>query len=446
MDVEVVRQKFTELTQEICADSGKTFTPEEVASGFLEVANEAMCRPIRALTEARGYEISSHNLAVFGGAGGQHACEIAENLGIKRVVMHKHSSILSAYGKLQLFCPRPNFDMILTRTGMALAEVIQEAQEPSSEVLDEQALPRINARHQFLKEKVSGQLFHQDVPKDSISHEVYLNLRYQGSDAKLMVLEPRDGDWNAAFIAEHYREFAFVLPKERKILVDDVRIRGIGKSEENTKDNEALERDLREVDFKSIATKAIAKDSVRLQPPFTYSLLIKQHGVYFKNGGMQTASVLLLNDLTVGSIVTGPAMIIDNTQTIVLTPGAEARILNSHIVVDMPIRTTITSSATVVDPIQLSVFGHRFMSIAEQMGRALQKTCVSLNIKERLDFACAIFGPTGDLVANAPHVPIFLGSMSYAVKGQIELLKGKMQHGDVYATNHPGKFPVFPLV
>jgi 5-oxoprolinase (ATP-hydrolysing) len=136
-------------------------------------------------------------------------------------------------------------------------------------------------------------------------------------------------------------------------------------------------------------------------------------------------------------------MIIDNTQTVVLTPGAQARILNSHIVVDLTIRTKIASSTLTVDPIQLSVFGHRFMSIAEQMGRALQKTCVSLNIKERLDFACAIFGPTGDLVANAPHVPIFLGSMSYAVKGQIELLQGNMKPGDVYATNHPGKIHLF---
>jgi 5-oxoprolinase (ATP-hydrolysing) len=259
LDVEIVRQKFTELTKEICTDSGKTLTPEEVASGFLEVANEAMCRPIRALTEARGYEISSHNLGVFGGAGGQHACEIAENLGIKRVVMHKYSSILSAYGKL----PKNSVERkILMEAGMALAEVIQEAQEPSSETLDEESIPRIQARHHVLQEKVSKLLVDQDVPKHSISHEVYLNLRYQGSDTKLMVLEPRDGNWKAAFIAEHYREFAFVLPEERNILVDDIRIRGIGKSDENTKDNEALERELREGDFREINVKNTATETV----------------------------------------------------------------------------------------------------------------------------------------------------------------------------------------
>lgn len=132
-------------------------------------------------------------------------------------------------------------------------------------------------------------------------------------------------------------------------------------------------------------------------------------------------------------------MIIDNTQTIVVSPGCEARVLSSHIVIDVKTPQITKTNAQTVDPVQLSVFSHRFMSIAEQMGRALQKTCVSLNIKERLDFACAIFGPNGDLVANAPHVPVFLGSMSYAVKGQIELVGDKMRPGDVFVTNHPSE-------
>ena len=162
--------------------------------------------------------------------------------------------------------------------------------------------------------------------------------------------------------------------------------------------------------------------------------------VYF-SGGHHDASVFHLRDLERGKLVTGPAMIIDNTQTVVVSPGCEARILSNHIVIDVKARHVTKADARTVDPVQLSVFAHRFMSIAEQMGRALQKTCVSLNIKERLDFACAIFGPSGELVANAPHVPVFLGSMSYAVKGQIELVGDKMRPGDVFVTNHPSKQP-----
>lgn len=166
---------------------------------------------------------------------------------------------------------------------------------------------------------------------------------------------------------------------------------------------------------------------------------IKQRKVYFKETGSVETPVYHLGTLEPNVIITGPAIIVDSTQTIVVTPNSKARLLASHVVLDVESGTAKSKFEGIVDPIQLSVFGHRFMSIAEQMGRALQKTSVSLNIKERLDFACAIFSPSGDLVANAPHVPVFLGSMAYAVKGQIRLLGDTMKPGDVYMTNHPGK-------
>lgn len=225
LDVEVVRDKFAELAQRIQEDTGRDITPEEVAVGFVEVANESMCRPIRALTEARGFEITAHNLAVFGGAGGQHACEIAENLGISKVVMHKYSSLLSAYG-------------------MALAEVVQEAQEPCNEFLNAETLPNLTLRHEHLREFTTRELVRQGIDKAAIKHETYLNLRYRGSDTTLMILEPADGEWKREFISEHLREFAFVLPQDREILVDDIRVRGIGVSSESTKDSEALEAEL----------------------------------------------------------------------------------------------------------------------------------------------------------------------------------------------------------
>jgi 5-oxoprolinase (ATP-hydrolysing) len=192
-----------------------------------------------------------------------------------------------------------------------------------------------------------------------------------------------------------------------------------------------------------------------LESPLTVADTIpSQTEAYFADGGMQSTKVFRLDNLRPGALISGPAIIIDSTQTIVIIPRAQARILTSHVVIDVSDAQTrqaaLADAGLVVDPIKLSIFGHRFMSIAEQMGRTLQKTSVSLNIKERLDFSCAIFSPEGDLVANAPHVPVHLGSMSYAVKYQHELHKGKLKPGDVLVSNHPesggthlpGRFPL----
>ena len=252
LDVEVVREKFTKLAQTIQDDTGRAITPEEVAVGFIEVANESMCRPIRALTEARGFEITAHNLAVFGGAGGQHACEIAENLGISRVVMHKYSSLLSAYG-------------------MALAEVVQEAQEPCNEFLNTDTLPRLKKRHEHLRDFTRQKLVSQGIDESAIRHEIYLNLRYRGSDTTLMIREPADGDWKKEFIAEHLREFAFVLPQDREIIVDDIRVRGIGVSSENTRDSEALEAEMASDTFDIIDSDKMATETVSLLTSNIYS-------------------------------------------------------------------------------------------------------------------------------------------------------------------------------
>ncbi|KAI1765291.1 Hydantoinase B/oxoprolinase-domain-containing protein [Hypoxylon sp. FL1150] len=404
LDIEVVVRKFKELTAQINADTGRSMTSLEVAHGFIDVANESMSRPIRALTEARGFETAQHNLATFGGAGGQHACEIGKKLGIRRIVIHKYSSILSAYG-------------------MALAEVVQEAQEPSSEVLSEASLKRLLARMQDLKAKVTEGLLTQGIQEASIEHEQYLNLRYQGTDTNFMILAPADGDWRSALEKEHLRELSFVFPKDKKVHIDDVRVRGIGKSTEVSNDNSKLVKELKAHTFSEVQT---GED--------------RMTQAYFAEGGLQPTKVFRLNTLAPGTIVAGPAIIIDNTQTIVVVPGSQARILSSHVVIDLVDEKPQQSQEEhelVVDPVKLSIFGHRFMSIAEQMGRTLQKTSISINIKERLDFSCAIFSPDGELVANAPHVPVHLGSMSYAVKYQHNLHRGNLRPGDVIVSNHP---------
>ncbi|KAJ4167506.1 hypothetical protein NW754_011323 [Fusarium falciforme] len=423
LDASIAREKFAELTRQINNETGRSMTPEEVANGFIDVANEAMSRPIRAITEARGYNTAAHNLAVFGGAGGQHACELAKKLDIKRAIIHKFSSILSAYG-------------------MALAEVVQEMQEPSSEDLSDESMPRIQTRVGHLKLDVRKSLLAQGVEDEAIRYDVYLHLRYEGTETQLMILQPADNDYRAAFEKEHLRELAFLFPTTRKVLVDDIRVRGVGASTEVSKDNERLTMELQTTPFKAVSTIDAVK-KVRKQVHGVYntdSLPPSQSKVYFAPMGYQMTPVFLVEQLKTGDVVKGPAVIIDKTQTIIVVPSSKASVLTSHLVIDLLEESKVVSTGLaelVADPIQLSVYSHRFMSIAEQMGRTLQRTSLSLNIKERLDFSCAIFGPDAELVANAPHVPVHLGSMSYAVKYQDMLHKGNLRPGDVLVSNHP---------
>ena len=221
--------------------------PHEVAYGFITVANESMCRPIRAITEARGFETRQHNLAVFGGAGGQHACEIASSLGIKRVIIHKYSSILSAYG-------------------IALAEVVQEAQEPSSEILFDEALLKLERRILILKESVTRSLLSQGVPSDTINYELYLNLRYHGTNTNFMIRQPKDGNWRASLEATHLRELSFSFSHDHKVIVDDVRVRGVGKGENYTTDSDVLVKELVGSDFMDCSVASAA--TVRPHPPY----------------------------------------------------------------------------------------------------------------------------------------------------------------------------------
>ncbi|OOF93899.1 hypothetical protein ASPCADRAFT_7390 [Aspergillus carbonarius ITEM 5010] len=405
LDADIVRRKFDELTTTINSDTGNSMSPREVACGFLDVANETMCRPIRALTEGKGYDIASHNLSVFGGAGGQHACDVARKLGISTVIIHKYSSILSAFG-------------------MALADVVQETQEPVNEIFGDEARGRLDERLLVLQEKVCHQLNDQGISEDDMIYQRYLNMRYQGTETAIMVLEPLNRDFKEEFKRMHLLEFAFLFPDDRPIIVDDVRVRGIGSSGGAEKsDGRRVEEEMEASSFNA-ATWHSAEQMTR---------------VYFRRTGTCRAPVFLLHKLAPRTLIVGPAIIIDQTQTLVIAPGAEAKVLSNHVVLHIrPISPGgFFGDVKTVDNIQLSVFGQRFMSIAEQMGRVLQKTAVSLNIKERLDFSCALFGPDGGLVANAPHVPVHLGSMSYAVRYQHELHKGKLVPGDVLVANHP---------
>ena len=407
LDPLVTASKFAELTAEINLEQRKkgqsVFTPEEIACGFLRVADETMSRPIRALTEARGHDTSVHNLACFGGAGGQHACSIAAALKISRIIIHKKASILSAYG-------------------LALADVVKETQEPAAALFNDSTITNFREKLEKLAVCSTDVLKEQGFHPDQIKHELYLNMRYDGSDTALMILKGDDWDFVTEFTKHHRREFGFTFEK-KNIFVDDIRVRSIASSD--LKSEQSLSEQMKEAQSRGVVAHPA-----------------RMCEVYFTEySGRCKTPVFFLGNLETGVQIKGPAMIIDQTQTIVLVPHATAIVLEHCVVIDLDekrpeIPRSCTKEAT-IDPILLSIFAHRFMSIAEQMGHTLQNTAVSTNMKERLDFSCALFSPDGSLVANAPHVPVHLGSMQFAVRYQHNLWKGELRDGDVLVTNHP---------
>ncbi|KAI0381310.1 Hydantoinase B/oxoprolinase-domain-containing protein [Hypomontagnella monticulosa] len=389
LDIDVVRTKFQEITDDFNAQTSQNLTPEEVALGFLNIANETMSRPIRNATEARGYAPEKHNLVSFGGAGGQHACSIADKLGINRILIHKWSSLLSAYGISQ-------------------SQLQFESSEPYTGEFSMDELPRIRERIKVLRKSVRDELVAQGADENTIKFDEALSLRYFGTDTNLVISKPEDEDYGATFVSEHLREFAFVLG--RTIVVDSVQVRGTGSAGVISKDLPP--------------TKDLESAKANTKPAASG----EKQQVYV-NDGWKDAGIYRLAAIEKGSMVEGPALILDETQTIFVEPDFRAYFLPNHLVMEK-VNNSIAQAEVAeeeISPIQLSVFAHRFMSIAEQMGNTLQRTAISTSIRERLDFSCAIFSPDGKLVANAPHIPM----------SQHKHWLGKLKPGDVLMTNHP---------
>ncbi|KAJ8586022.1 hypothetical protein M405DRAFT_875156 [Rhizopogon salebrosus TDB-379] len=303
LDTDASRVAFEKVAKEINESHEMSLDLDEIVYGFIKVANETMCRPIRALTEARGYSTGKHVLASFGGAGGQHACEIASLLGIKTILIHRYSSILSAYG-------------------LALADRAYELQEPSSTFYSAQTRRTLVARLDKLTNDVKAELKRQGFEGDRVIVERMLNMRFEGTDTALMVLPHQDDangaeDFEAAFKRVYKAEFGFLLDT-KSIIVDDVKVRGIGKTFDNLGESVYSEID-------RLQKKPVAHD----RADSTYS-------VYFdKVGRVGDTPVFLLDNLAVGDEVTGPAMIIDNTQTIVVVPGARAVLTSKHLYITL---------------------------------------------------------------------------------------------------------------
>ena len=397
LDAVIVQTKFEELTTIINQETSQSLTWREVAAGFIDVANTAMCDPIRSLTEVRGHDVSQHNLACFGGAGGQHACEIAQILGVGRVLVHKHSSVLSAHG-------------------ISVADVVKDDQEayltkyePSIFSLLDSALARLEHNNE---KALRGEGFN-----GFIAATRYLSLRYDGSETSIMVAVQKGRDTLQSFADTHLREFGF-CPDGRDVYVDGIRVRLTGTETETSEVTWVDELAAVEAQTKSVEPSSMGD-------------------VFFSDTGSVRLPIYDLGALIKGNRVTGPCMVVDETQTILVAPGCTGTILSTIVVIDIAPAPRPTLVPGEIDPVRLSVFRHRFYGVAEKMGRVLQKVSVSANIKERLDFSCAIFTAEGDLVANAPHVPAMIGSMAFAVKSQIQLWYGKLRSGDVLLSNSP---------
>ena len=393
LDAEIVRQKFTELAGQITQATGDTRTPEQVAKGFLAIAIENMANAIKKISVQRGYDVSEYTLVSFGGAGGQHACLVADALGMKKVYLHPHAGVLSAYG-------------------IGLADMRLLKDKAIEAIVNDELLPSLAAALNELQHSGEAEMQAQGVRSERIKTLRKLHLRYAGSDTALVVDFGELSAMVAAFEDAHQQRFGFIAP-EKNLIVEAAQVEVIAQGDARP-------------------AQTVPNSAQRSGEPVFQSQTLM-------GGQPQDTFFFRREDLIPQQPVNGPVVIIEANSTIVIEPGWRAELRPDDSIVlerylPLPKRTAI---GTEVDPVMLEIFNNLFMNVAEQMGSVLQNTAVSVNIKERLDFSCAIFDPNGDLIANAPHMPVHLGSMSESIKTVIRENAGKMQPGDAYVLNAP---------
>ena len=397
LDADAARSRFQELAETMKTEMGGERAVEDIAAGYLQIAVENMANAIKEISIRRGYDVTEYALCCFGGAGGQHACLIADTLGMETVFIHPYAGVLSAYG-------------------MGLAD-IRSVKERSIELsLDQHALLKIQSVLAELGDEAKAEIQPQLTDSDHLRVEERLHVRYDGTDSSLEISLPQSGDIAAevrrAFEDEHRKRYGFIM--EGKALVVAVAVaEAIGETD-------VVEEKAQEISS-NINTTPIAN-----------------HSVYI-GGSWKEIPFYSREEMQPGSVIDGPAVIVERTGANVIEPGWQAEITAlNHLVMQrlVPIERS-NAIGTEADPVLLEVFNNLFMSVAEQMGAALENTAYSVNIKERLDFSCAIFDPDGNLVANAPHVPVHLGSMGASVRTIIRERVGAMNPGDFYALNDP---------
>ena len=395
LDADAVRAAFAILAREIGDGRGA----EQVADGFIKIAVENMANAIKKISVQRGYDVTRYALNCFGGAGGQHACLVADALGMESVLIHPMSSLLSAYG-------------------MGLADIRSVRQQAIEEPFGDKARATLQGVSRRLARTVIEEVVAQGVAAKGIKLHVRAHIRYAGTDTPLIV----DAGFGktlaslrkmkSAFEQAHKAQFGFI-DRKKSLVIEAVSVEAVGGG----------------ATFKETPRKT---KRTKLPAP-------ARRTRFFSGGKWHRALVYTRDQLIPGSKVKGPAIIIEPHQTVVIEHGWQAELTaKNHLVLRRVQKLKRTRAiGTHADPVMLEVFNNLFMSIAEQMGVALQNTAYSVNIKERLDFSCAVFDGNGSLVANAPHMPVHLGSMDRAVETIIRENKGKVRPGDVYAINAP---------
>jgi 5-oxoprolinase (ATP-hydrolysing) len=359
-----------------------------LAAGFLEIVDRQMAQAVKDISLARGHEPADHALVVFGGAGVQHACAVARLLGIRAVLVHPFAGVLSALG-------------------MGLAETRWEGSAPVAR-LSLGAVAELDAVFAALEDRGLAALAGQGNPAATVRHRRRLDLRYAGTEHALTVARPDDGDWSAAFEREHRAWYGYARPG-RIVEILQARVESVGAA---TAEWPRLPR----------------QPEGGLPPP------LRRASMYVR-GGRADAPVYRRADLPAGVALTGPALILDDVSTVVVEPGFRAVADTEGMLLLEPLEGTARAGAP-AEAALLELFNHAFMSIAGRMGSVLQRTALSTNIKERLDFSCAIFDAAGNLVANAPHIPVHLGAMGESVRHVLRR-HPRPRPGDSFVTNNP---------
>lgn len=400
LDHAAVEKRLLQMCEEInSSEESRSYTPTELAAGFVEIANANMVRAIRRISIARGYDPADYVLVTFGGAGGQHACAIARSLGMRQVLIHPYAGVLSAYG-------------------IGMADVRRQRETSVLKRLSNETLRDLEAVFSELEMATTDDVLREDVPAERITPPLRsLDLRYEGIESSINIPQPEDDDFASAYESLHEQMYGY-RRDGRPIEIVAARVEVVGKTP-------------------TTATSGKMPHPHRLQPTETTRMVC--------DGEQQSVGLFRRRDLQAGDEIDGPAILCEPTSTIVINPGFVANITarGDVLITDHHSETTSgernvieTADNQVADPVLLEIFNNLFASIAEQMGVTLQKTSVSTNVKERLDFSCAIFDPEGGLVVNAPHIPVHLGAMGETVR-RVVADNPDISPGDVFVTNDP---------
>ncbi len=393
LDADVVRQKFEALAQEIQTATGDHRSPVEVADGYLKIAVENMANAIKKISVQRGYDVTGYTLNCFGGAGGQHACLVADALGMTKVLIHPFAGVLSAYG-------------------MGLADIRSLRERAVEATLEDGAMADLNSMLDTLGAEATEELTRQGIDDAQIEVLRRAHLRYEGTDTPHLIDVGTPAEMQKRFEDAHRQRYGFIMP-EKALIIEAAAVEAIGMMTDTEE---------KELDNENTATAASLAEVAA-----------------YMAGAEHGTPVYDRDTFAPGTKIVGPAVIREQTATTIVEPGWSAELTpKGHLVLDRVVALEREYAiGTECDPVMLEVFNNLFMSIAEQMGLTLENTAFSVNIKERLDFSCAIFDPDGMLVANAPHIPIHLGSMSESIRTVLRENAGKMKPGDVFVVNAP---------